>query len=238
MKTKFIKDTKNITAMIAAMSLLKESNKDLPGLGLICGKAGLGKTRAVRWYATQYNEPYLRAIAAWSLRSMLHDIATELGIEPEGTNVNVFRQIKNDLISTPRIIFIDEADYLTRSNNWRLLETLRDLHDMSGSSFVFVGMGGIQGKLRRKHQLWSRVSQIVEFQPLSSKEISFLGAELAGLEIPEKVAIHLYAETTGDFRDVMVALSHLERMARANSRTDVNKDMVALTSKTVLKKAA
>ena len=238
MKTKFIQATKNITAMLGAMALLQESNKDLPGLGLICGKAGLGKTQAVRWYATQYNQPYLRAIAAWSLRSMLHDIAAQLGLDPEGTNVNVFHQIQSDLISSPRIIFIDEADYLARSNNWRLLETIRDLHDLSGSSFIFVGMGGIKAKLQKKHQLWSRISQIVEFQPLTAKEIAFLAHELAGLLIPDDVAGLLCTQTTGDFRDVMVALSHLERMARANARKDINKKMVNMTTAAVIKKAA
>lgn len=238
MKLKFIADTKNITAMREALTALQERNRQLPGLGLVCGKAGLGKTMAVKWYATQYNCPYLRGLAAWSLRSMLQDICTELGSDPEGTNINIFRQIKNELIARPRLVFIDEADYLARSKNWRLLETLRDLHDMSGSSFVLVGMGGIIDKLRRKHQFWSRISQVVEFQPLTSDEIAFLGHELAGLNIPADVADKLIVETTGDFRDAMVALSHLERIARANSRQDVSKKMVEMIANTVLKKAA
>jgi len=236
MKIKFIEDTSNIIALKDAIAALQSRSQDLPGLGLICGKAGLGKTKAVKWYSTQFDCPYIRATATWTPRWMLQEICIELGNDPEGITSRVFNQVKDELFSKPRLIFIDEADYLT--SNWKLLETLRDLHDMTGSPFVLIGMGDIKNKLGKKAQFWSRVSQVVEFIPLTSKEIAFIGHELIGLNMSEDVAEQLKKVTSGFFRDVMVALSHLEQMAKANKLDTVNKKMVDITSKAILKKVA
>lgn len=236
MRIKFIEDTSNVRALIAAMAELKSRNADLPGLGLICGKAGLGKTQAVRWYSTQYDCPYIRATAIWTPRIMLHEICTELGHDPEYNTARVFGQVRSELQSNPRLIFIDEADYLT--TNWKLLETLRDLHDLTGTSWVLVGMGGIKHKLAKRHQFWSRISQIVDFSPLSGKEIAFIAKELASLDISDAVAENLRKVTCGFFRDVMVALACIERIARANSRTEINKQMVDMAAKSIIKRAA
>lgn len=236
MKVKFIEDTSNIRALKEAMLALQDPNTDVPGLGLICGKAGLGKTQAVRWYSTQFDCPYIRANATWTPRWMLQEICTELGHDPEGYTSKVFKQVKAELEFRPRVIFIDEADYLT--SDWRLLETLRDLHDNTGSPFVLVGMGNIKSKLFQKHQFWGRISQIVDFAPLKSEEVAFIAQELTGLNISDDVAEQLTKATSGFFRDVMVALAHIERIAKANKREDINKKMIDMTSKSVLKRRA
>jgi DNA transposition AAA+ family ATPase len=236
MKIKFIEDTKNIRNMKDALGALQSNKKGLPGLGLICGKAGLGKTQAVKWYSTQFDCPYIRATATWTPRWMLQEICCELDQDPEGYTAKVFNQVKTELQIKPRLIFIDEADYLT--SNWKLLETLRDLHDLTGSSFVLIGMGNIKSRLAKKRQFWSRISQVIEFRPLSSDEVAFIAQELAELNLNDNVAKEIVRATAGYFRDVMVVLLHLERTAQANNRQDINKKMVDMISRTVLKRKA
>jgi len=236
MKIKFIEDTANIMSLKDSMAALQERSKDLPGLGLICGQAGLGKTKSAKWYSTQFDCPYIRATATWTPRWMLQEICAELGNDPEGNTHNVFNQVKNELAVKPQLIFIDEADYLT--GNWKLLETLRDIHDMTGSPFVLIGMGNIKNKLAKKLQFWSRVSQVVEFSPLAAKEISYIAYELAGLNMTDEVAEQLRQVTSGFFRDVMVALSYMERMAKANKIKSISRKMIDITNRAVLKQKA
>jgi hypothetical protein len=236
LKLDFIRETKNIRALTDAIATLKSRNQDLPGLGLICGQAGLGKTRAAHWFSTQYDCPYLRALATWTSRGMLQEICIELGQDPEYYTAKVFKQVKQELQLRPRLMFIDEADYLT--TDWRLLETLRDLHDLTGSPFVLIGMGNIKNKLARHHQFWSRISQVVEFHPLTTEEIIFIARELAGIPLADDVAAQLTKITAGYFRDVMVALSHLERIKKANPDQPVNKKMIDMTGRAVLKRRA
>ncbi len=233
MKVKFIEDTANIRNLKGALAALQARNATLPGLGLITGPAGLGKTQAVRWYSTQYDTPYIRALATWTQRRMLQEICAELMQTPEYQTGKVFDQVKQELIARPRLIFIDEADFLT--SNWKMLETIRDLHDLTGSSFVMVGMGEISGKLARHHQVWSRISQAVEFLPLTAQEIAFVARELTGLDLAGEVVGDLKKLTRGYFRDVMVSLSSLERIVAANNNQPVNTRMVQMAGKAVQK---
>lgn len=234
MKLKFIEDTDNIMALKDAMLSLKARNQDLPGLGLIYGQAGLGKTRAVRWYSAQYNCPYIRAKAIWTPRGMLADLCIELERDPAYYTAKIFSQVKSALEMNPRLIFIDEADYLT--SDWRLLETLRDLHDLTGTSFVLVGMGGITLKLGKHHQFWSRISQVVEFRPLTTTETADIASQLTDLSLTGEVAGKLVKATGGYFRDIMVALSHLERIAKANATDAISSQMVDMTERLILKR--
>lgn len=236
MRLKFIEDTKNIVALKEALAILEARSDDLPGLGLVFGQAGLGKTRAVHWYHTQNGGVYLRAKAIWTPRMMLQEICSELEQDPEYQTVKVFNQVIEELLIRPRLMFVDEADYLC--TNWKMLETLRDLHDITGAPIVLVGMAGIKSKLARHHQLWSRISQVVEFRPLSCNEVAFIAQELAGLNLPEDVVQSLTKATSGYFRDIMVALDHLEGIIRANPGSKVSSKMIELTSRKVLKQRA
>lgn len=235
MKVKFISDTKNIGALLDAMNALQERNKALPGLGLICGKAGMGKTEAAKWYAVQTGCIYLRALSVWSQRVMLQEICSKLGHDPEGSIANMYKQIKSELLSSTQLIIVDETDKLVESRKWNLLEILRDLHDETGSSFVFIGEANIKNRLAKKHRLWSRISQIVEFKAISAKEIAFLAHELADLNISDEVAERAVTVTGGDFRDVMVTIASLERVARGNRTDKISKKMIDLVARTVLK---
>ena len=50
-----------------------------------------------------------------------------------------FNIIVKKLKQNPQIIFIDEIDYLM--NNYKTIETLRDIHDETDCPIIFIGMG-------------------------------------------------------------------------------------------------
>lgn len=229
MKNEFIQNTKNIQELLTAMDMLTTRNLDIPGLGLVHGKAGYGKTKAVQWYATQFDCPYIRAKAIWTPKSMLQDICAELEMDPEKTTLNIFRQIQSELTERSRLIIIDEADYLT--TNKKLLETLRDIHDITGSSFVLVGMGEIRNKLYKHRQFWSRISQVIEFEALSLEEISFIASKLADLSFDKPSTLEEFKKLTkGFFRDTCVGISHLERMTKSNETDQITFQMIVALS--------
>ena len=235
MKPKFVQ-TENVRRLQEAVSSLENRAPGVPGLGLIYGGAGYGKTKSIQWHVCQTNSIYLRAKATWSTGWMLEAIGKELSILSLPTIKDKFQDLQNSISQIKCTIFVDEADYLVRDR--KLLDTLRDLHDETDLPIVLVGMDEIQKKLMRHHQFWSRVSQQVVYQPLTAKEIAILGMELCDLAIEDRTSEQLFASTMGNFRDTIVALSHLERMARANSTTTVSSKMVDMTTAAVLKRKA
>ena len=130
-----------------------------------------------------------------------------------------------------RLILVDEADRLRVAG----LEQLRDLFDRSEIGLVLVGMPGMEKRLARYPQLYSRVGFVHAFRPLRAEEIrSLLAAHwpdmglplpLAGITYPEAVAAVIRV-TGGNFRLLHRLLSQVGRILRVNCLVEVTAEVV------------
>lgn len=119
---------------------------------VIYGKAGSGKTTAIKYYCSTRPESILvETLPMMPLKTVLTQILAGAGVNnATGSIVELTYQIINIFKKSERFLVIDEAENLSVNN----LNTLRRIFDLSGATIIYVGthslirnMKGNQGDL-------------------------------------------------------------------------------------------
>jgi type II secretory pathway predicted ATPase ExeA len=147
---------------------------DALAMAAIYGAAGTGKSFAVsetlrdmptaQWAQIDFRcRPTLRDIRQAVARSLGHYWPLA------GGNFEIDEQLKQILAERPRLVVIDEAQWLNRE----CFEYLRHLHDDPRTQFslLFVGGSGCYEVLRREPMLNSRLYAHLRFTPMAIDEV-------------------------------------------------------------------
>lgn len=211
MKKVFVK-TKNVKRFISLMDELQKLPSNIPKLALIYGEHGLGKSQAIQWWADKNNSVYVRATQGMTSRWLLSDVAEELGENPYWHIQQTFELIENHLRQNPKVIIVDEVDYLIEKHT---VETLRDLHDKTGCPIVLVGMGSADKKLARYPHLMDRIYKTMKFEQYNSADIKEIITQLTDLNFTDD-AIEYLATRTNQFRQLVKLINRIEKLAQTN----------------------
>lgn len=212
MKSKII-PISNVARLSEAGDALLQRAPGMPGMGLCHGPTGYGKTTAIAWLATRQHGVFVRALATSTPSSLLESICRELAIMRRASNVATVEAIVEKLAETNRPLFLDEADYIVDQK--RLVETLRDIHDLASVPVILIGMAGIQRKITERQQLSGRIAQWVEFQPATAADARMLASELAEVEVADDLVQQLHQASHGSVRHIVVGLNRIEQFARS-----------------------
>jgi DNA transposition AAA+ family ATPase len=138
-------------------------------------------------------------------------------------------QLSNPFIT---LLMVDESDRLKLPS----LEQVRDYYDKTNCGLILIGMPGMEKKLSRYAQLYSRVGFVHEFKPLSQEEMLFImSSYLVKLDInidPQDFTDHetitaIVQATRGNFRLLNRLLKQIERIMRINMMKTVTKEVVS-----------
>lgn len=119
------------------------------------------------------------------------------------------------------LLIVDEADRLKMAS----LEQVRDIFDCGGLGLVLIGMPGIEKRLARYPQLYSRVGFVHEFRPLNEIEMRglFQGQGLIlGVALPpdalndEEAIAAILRVTGGNLRLLNRLLTQIARVLEIN----------------------
>jgi hypothetical protein len=106
-----------------------------------------------------------------------------------------YYQARQKEVSDPTtLIVVDEADRLQMNS----LEQVRSVFDSGDMGMTLIGMPGIEKRIARFPQLYSRIGFVHEFRPLGAAEVQGLLERCWTPPTPEVVA-HLVRMTGGNF---------------------------------------
>lgn len=232
-------------------------------IGLCYGPSGVGKTLSARYYACwEAIEPVLQA--AWSREPMtdtldlfhartlfytvsmtttprrlehdLHRLLKDLGLaitlarHPGADHIEVVQTYLDQPPAT-ELLIVDEADQL----KFPVLEQLRYLYDTRGFGLVLLGMPGIEKRLARYAQLYSRIGFVHHFRPLSADELHFileqkwqelgLAMDLSAFDDVEAMST-IVRITGGNFRLLQRLFAQSARIMAINHLTRLTDDVI------------
>lgn len=179
------------------------------GMGTILGKAGTGKTEAVKAYTASHPEAILiETIPSISLKSLLIKILEAQGDKsPVGNTEQLLMSVVANFKKSERVLLIDEAENLTTKN----LEAVRRIHDFSRVPTVLIGTYALLSNLRGRGgdllQLYSRIGEKYKMQGLNDND----RAELFG-DMGQQIK-----KFTQDIRRSCLIFNKAKRMSDMNN---------------------
>ena len=131
------------------------------------------------------------------------------------------------------LLIIDEADRVKPMG----LEVLRDFYDRNQMGLVLIGMPGLEKRLARYPQFFSRVGFVHEFCTPSAEELREIVVQQVGLMDPQRekdlaealdedALAAIIRMTGGNFRFMYQLLLQIERILRINRLSKVTKAVV------------
>ncbi|MYM32232.1 AAA family ATPase [Duganella sp. CY15W] len=200
---------------IAADKLLNRVD-GLPGMGVIYGEAGRGKTFACSALANQARGYYVQLKSAWNRKAMLEKILFEMGIKPMSTIAGMLDQICEQLAASRRPLIIDEFDFCLRSDS--MVELVRDIYEGSQGTLILVGEEMLPHKLKKWERFHSRVMAWIPAMPVSVDDAAKLAPIYCpGIEIAHDLLTHIVAQANGSVRRVCVNLTLVHEQANLNA---------------------
>jgi DNA transposition AAA+ family ATPase len=137
------------------------------------------------------------------------------------------------------LLIVDEVDLLKMAG----LEQLRAIFDRGGIGLVLIGMPGLEKRLARYPQLYSRVGFVHEFKPLSQADVRHLlreGWAPSGASFPDEGLIDEDAIATliriaeGKFRLLHRLLQQIARVVEINRLEKITRDVVDATRESLV----
>ena len=129
------------------------------------------------------------------------------------------------------LIIVDEIDRLKLQH----LEQLRDIYDRNDLAMVLIGMPGIENRLSRYPQLYSRIGFAHEFDNLSKDETHHIleykwsdwGIDIKLEDFSDYEAITTIIKITkGNFRLIHRLFAQIDRILRINQMDKITVEVV------------
>lgn len=209
------KQSKEVLAVLNYAHLYKT-------IGVVYGSAGLGKTESIRQYMRE-NTQVINVICSPVLNNaaILEEILEKLGKVASGGKRKMFKAVVEALEGSDMMIVFDEAQHL----NYKSIETIRAIHDMTGVAIVMVGTVEVYDRMTGRRnlkydQVFSRVGIKRYLKPkILKRDIEALVKENFS-NVDEGAIEFLYrrAQEAGAIRKIVMMLRMADSIAKNNGQ--------------------
>lgn len=184
-----------------------------PGLVVMHGPSGYGKSMAAAWVTSRNRAYYVQADDYWTKKTMLKDLCKALGlvVKPSTTVYDMALAVKAQLEQSGRPLIIDEFDYVVEKS---LVESVRSLYEGSKAAILIIGEEALPQKLKTWERFHGRILDWYPAEPGSLPD----ARELARLYCPhvdvqDDLLEKLVEKTKGSVRRISTNLETIQDAA-------------------------
>ena len=223
MRDQFV-TTKNVRKFHNAADRIHHKLKGMERMALVFGDPGLGKSETALHYAANNGSLYIRMKKLMTARWFLTELVDDLGGSPSWRTKDLFDQSCDLLRARKRTLILDEVDYFTQDS--KVTETLRDLHDITATPMLFIGMNQADKRLMRYPHLYDRFVEVVKFTPLDRDDVSNMAKELSEVSFEDDAIDRIATESEGKIRKIIAWIHKAEQIAHGSkAKTITAKDL-------------
>lgn len=212
MRKIFCREVGNAQMFMDGIQQLKERGAAESSWMLTTAHPGLGKSGTMEWYSVQHDAPLVRCKAGWTVPWALRDIALALHLEPKNSAKAMMDQIIAELMGGEPILMVDEINHAAKTI--KVLETLRDITDMTQTMLIAGGHKGTENTLKAHKQIYSRITSFVEFSHATQDDVKILYEKMCDVPITDCAAAEILRQTGGLHREIMNTIVRIEAIGR------------------------
>jgi hypothetical protein len=207
----------NIAVAERAISRALGRGMHQPGMVVMNGPSGYGKSMAAAWVTARNRAYYVQASDFWTKKAMLKDICRALGLQfkPGDTVDEMAKMVVAQLEQSGRPLILDEFDYVVDKN---LVEAVRSLYEGSKAAILIIGEEALPQKLKKWERFHGRILDWYPAQPASVDD----ARELAKLYCPHVTVAdclldRLVDKARGSVRRISTNLETIQEEAMSNA---------------------
>ncbi|MFL1552469.1 AAA family ATPase [Pseudomonas sp. D47] len=194
----------NVGLLSAAIERAHSRPPGLPGLVVMYGASGLGKSVGAAFAANLHRAYYVECRDTWSKKAFLQAILREMSIAPGQTLSIMVDQVAEQLSRSGRPLLIDDVQYLLEK---AVANVLTDIYNASQGTIVLIGEERVPSSLAKLERLHNRVLEWVPAQPATLDDLRNLAkASYPTLTIADDLLEDLRHKVRGCLRRVAVNL--------------------------------
>lgn len=203
----------NVGLLTSALNRAMQRPAGLPGLVVMYGRTGYGKSIAASFAANRHRAYYVECREAWTKKAFLLAVLREMSITPARTLSEMVDQIAEQLSRSGRPLIVDDVQYLVAK---AAANILTDLYNASQGTIVLIGEEHVPSALAKLERLHNRVLEWVPAQPAALDDLRELAeSTYPNLCLADDLLADLNHQVRGCLRRVAVNLYKVHTQAQA-----------------------
>jgi DNA transposition AAA+ family ATPase len=183
---------------------ITERREHLPGMAVLHGPSGFGKSTAAAYISNKMNAYYVECKSVWSKKAFMENLLKVMGIIPGRTVSDMLDQICEQLAKSGRPLIIDEMDHIVEKV---AVEVVRDIYEGSRAPILLIGEEGLPKKLAKWERFHGRIMEWAAVPAADLHDAKVLADFYCdGVSIEDDLLKLIHSKTGGSVRRIVTNL--------------------------------